>query len=244
MKIYAAILSIRPMMETMEMAGGTFDHVNNLLQGGTDFAIKSPERLPTTMHETYYQLGNDDFGSVDALLDHLDDLHERFYSCYTYIVQLYGIPLHDDTRPIVNHRNTPVHTQRHRELRSTTPPCFIDLSHRLLHGHKAVERKIDLINHANQSYKLNLSILYHRFQIKVASNDDGVDGFHDMDQGVVDAFWELANIFNSNQMPIQTNPRYLRDIARFRRVFVGKSERVRLQRVYEWVAGSSLTVKE
>lgn len=109
------------------MAGDTVDHVNNLLQGGTDFAIKALEELPIKMRQTYYHLGNDDYGSVDALLDHLRELHAQFYDCYTYIVILYGIPSHDDTQSIVNHRNTPVGTQRHSELLSTTPHYSINL---------------------------------------------------------------------------------------------------------------------
>jgi len=64
-----------------------------------------------------------------------------------------------------------------------------------------------------------------------------------MDQDVVvDASRELANIVESKRTPLQTNPRYLLDIARFWRTFGGKNDRIPLQPVYEWVAGSSLTV--
>lgn len=115
---------------------------------------------------------------------------------------------------------------------------------RLLYGLKAVQNKIEIIMDANQSYKLNLSILYHEFQIKVASNNNGVDNFHDMDQDVVDASRELADIVGSDQVPIHTNPRYRLDLARFWRVLGNKTGRLRLQRVYDWVAGPSLTVGE
>jgi hypothetical protein len=145
MRVYAAILSIRPMMETMGMAGGAVDHINNLLESGTDFATESMQRLPTKMLETYYHLRDEDYGSVDALLDHLHDLHAQFYDCYTYIILLYSILPHDGSRPIVNSRNTSVLNHRYPEFRSTTPPCILDLYPRLLQGLGVVQRKIDLI---------------------------------------------------------------------------------------------------
>jgi len=245
MRVYAAILSIRPMMETMGMAGGAVDHINSLLESGTDLATESMQRLPTKMLETYYHFRDEDYGSVDALLDHLHDLHAQFYDCYTYIILLYSILPHDGSRPIVNSRNTSVLNHRYPELRSNTPPYILELYPRLLHGLEAVERKIDAIRDAKQRYKLNLSILYQQFQNKVTSNDIGMDNSHDMDQDVVvDASRELAKMVGSKRTPFQTNPRYLLDIARLWRTFGGKNDRIPLQPVYEWVAGSSLTVEE
>lgn len=232
-------------MENMEMGRGTVDHVNNLLQGGTDFATESMQRLPTKMLETYYRFRDEDYDSVDSLLDHLHDLHAQFYDCYTYVVLLYSIPPHDGTRPIVNSRYKSFLKHRNPELRSNTPPYILELYPRLLHGLEAVERKINAIRDAKQRYKLNLSILYQQFQNTVTSNDIGMDNSHDMDQDVVvDASRELAKMVGSKRTPFQTNPRYLLDIARFWRTFGGKNDRIPLQPVYEWVAGSSLTVEE
>ncbi len=241
MKLYADILSLRPMMESMGMPPGTFDHVNNNLQGGIDIATESLQRLPTRMLETYWQLRDEDYGSADALLDHLHDLHSQFYDCCTYVVLLYSTPPHNHLWRIVDSRDAPVPNP---ELRSSTPPHILNLYRRLLHGLQVVRRIIDLTRDTTQRYKLNLSILYGQFQNKIASNDAGINNINNMEQNVVDASRELAKIVGFRQTPLQTNPIYIWDIASFWKTLGAKNDRILVQPVYEWITGRALTVEE
>lgn len=241
MRLYAAILSLRPMFETMGMAQGTLDDVNSHLQGGIDIATESLQRLPVRMLDSYWHLRDKDYGSADALLDHLHDLHSQFYDCYKNVVLQYGIPPHNLLWPLVDSRN-PLATPP--ELRSTTPQHILDLYPRLSNGLRRVHAQIALVRDVTQRYKLNLSILYQQFVTNITANDIGNNNPHDMDQDVVDAALELAKIVGSKQTPLHANPIFICEIARFWRTLGGKRDRIAVQPVYEWYTGRALTVAE
>lgn len=187
-------------------------------QNDRDLATKYLKLLPTDLLAEY-----DDFkdstnhGSVTDLLHYLYNLGQEFFNCYNY------------------------------ELSFDSPAEYLDFYAQLLDGREKIEREIARIMEATQHYEFNLAILYDQFLIKAAPKSDGngPNGFESIDQYVWEAVWDLRPTAKLTWEPgmADLNPRYLFEIAKFWRTFGGKDDRIPIERVWEWVAGSPLRME-
>jgi len=190
-------------------------------QSHKDFATKCLELLPTDLLAEYDDFKDDtDYGSVNDLLDYLYNLQQDFSKCYSY------------------------------ELSFDYPHDYFDFYAQLLDGREKVEREIARIEGAREHYELNLAILYDQFLIEAAQRHGAIGGngfniFENIDQDVVEAAKQLKAMAESKWSPGMAllNPRYLFEIAKFWRTLGGKDDRIPIERVWEWVAGSPLRME-
>ncbi len=190
-------------------------------QSDRDFAVKCLELLSTDLLAEYDDFKADsNYGSVTDLLNYLQNLHQDLSKCYSH------------------------------ELSFDSPGEYLDLYAKLLDGREKIEREIARVEGATQNFELNLAILYEQFLIK-AAHRHGVNGgdtfniFEFIDQDVVEAARELRARVEYNWTPGMAllNPRYLFEIAKFWRTLGGKDDRIAIERVWEFVAGSPLRME-
>lgn len=185
-------------------------------QSDRDFATKYLELLPTDLLTEYDDVKDGtNYASVTDRLDRLYKLGQDFFNCYTY------------------------------ELSFDSPTEYLDFYAQLLDGREKIEREINRILGATQHYVLNLAILYDQFLIKVKQRREASGIVENIDQDVWEAVLDLRRTARSTWEPGMAvlNPRYLFEIAQFWRTLGGQDDRIPIERVWEWVAGSPLRME-
>lgn len=175
------------------------------------------ELLATDLLADYDDFKDTNYGSVTDLLDYLLNHEQDFLKCCNY------------------------------ELPFDVPADYFDFYAKLVDGREKTEREIARVEGATQDFELNLAILYEQFLLQAAerhgdNQDDASNIFENIDQDVIAAATELRAMAQQYWTPGMAlrNPRYLFDIAKFWRTLGGKDDRIAIERVWEWVAGSPL----